>query len=54
MNENFHPGTEVLNEILDKCKTHGDKRGMRYINKYETPSSRETVFVKVGMIPLTK
>ena len=25
VNENFHPGTKVLNEILDKCKTHGEK-----------------------------
>ena len=46
MNENFHRGTEVLNEILDECKTHGDKRGLRYINKDETPSSGETVFAK--------
>ena len=27
VNEIFHPRTKVLNEILDKCKTHGDKRG---------------------------
>ena len=46
MNENFHPGTKVLNEVLDKCKTHGDKRGLGYINKDETPSSEETMFVK--------
>ena len=26
VNENFHPGTKVLNKILDKCKTHGNKR----------------------------
>ena len=26
VNKIFHPGTEVLNEILDKCKTHGDKK----------------------------
>ena len=38
MNEIFHPRTKVLNEILDKCKTPGDKRGMGYINKDETPS----------------
>ena len=25
VNENFHPRTKVLNEILDKCKTHADK-----------------------------
>ena len=46
MNENFHPGTKVLNEVLDKCKTHGDKRGLGYINKDETPFSEETMFVK--------
>ncbi|KAL6349742.1 hypothetical protein AAG906_001629 [Vitis piasezkii] len=28
VNENFHPRTKVLNEILDKCKTHGDKRSL--------------------------
>ena len=39
MNENSHLGTKVLNEILDKCKTHGDKRGLGYINKDKTPSS---------------
>ena len=46
MSEIFHPGTKVLNEILDKCKTHGDKRGLGYINKDETLSSGETAFVK--------
>ena len=46
MNENFHPGTNVLNEILDKYKTHVDKWGLSYINKDETPSSGETMFVK--------
>ena len=46
MNEIFHLGTKVLNEILDKCKTHGDKRGLGYINKYETPFSGESMFVK--------
>ena len=46
MNENFHPGTKVLNEVLDKCKTHGDKRGLGYIKKDQTPSSEETMFVK--------
>ncbi|KAL6349858.1 hypothetical protein AAG906_001745 [Vitis piasezkii] len=46
VNENFHPGTKVLNEILDKCKVHGDKRGLGYINKDETPSNGETLFVK--------
>ena len=33
MNENFQPRTKVLNEILDKCKTYGDKRGLGYIKK---------------------
>ena len=45
-NENFHPGTKVLNEILDECKTHGDKRGLGYTNKDETPYNGETMFVK--------
>ena len=47
MNENFHPGTKVLNEILDKCKTHGHKRDLGYINNDNTPSNGETVFFKV-------
>ena len=42
MNENFRLGTIVLNEILDKSKTHGDKSGLRYFNKDETPTSGET------------
>ncbi|KAL6315634.1 hypothetical protein AAG906_003738 [Vitis piasezkii] len=42
MNENFHLGTKVLNEILDKCKTHGDKRGLGYINKDKTPSTKSS------------
>ena len=46
MNEKFHLGTKVLNEILDKCKTHGDKRVLRNINKDETPCSGETMCVK--------
>ena len=46
MNEIFHPRTKVLNEVLDKCKTHGDKQGLRYINKNETTCSGETMFVK--------
>ena len=46
MNENFHLRTKVINEILDKCKTHGDKRSLGYINKDETPSNGEIVFVK--------
>ena len=46
MNENFHFGTKMLNEILHKCKIHGDKRGLGYINKDEKLSSGETVFIK--------
>ena len=46
VNEIFCPRTKVLNEILDKCKNYGDKRDLRYINKDETPSSGETMFVK--------
>ena len=46
VNEMFHLGAKVLNKILDKCKIHGNKRGLGYINKYETPSNGETMFVK--------
>ena len=46
VNEIFHSGTKVLNEILDKWKTHGDKRGLGHINKDETLSNREIIFVK--------
>ena len=46
MNEIFHLGTKMLNEILDKCKTNGDKRGLGFINKNETPTSGESVFAK--------
>ena len=46
MNEIIHLGTKVLNEILNKCKTHGDKRGLGCINKDETPFSGENRFFK--------
>ena len=46
MNEIFHPGTKELNEILDKCKIHDDKIGLGYVNKDETPTSRETMLIK--------
>ena len=46
MNEIFHLGTKVLNEILYKCKTNGDKRGLGFINKDETFTSGESVFTK--------
>ena len=36
----------MLDEILEKCKSHGDKRGLGYINKTETPISGGKVFVK--------
>ena len=58
MNENFHPRTKVLNKILDKCKTNGEKRGLGYINKDEPPCSGLVVeklcLLKVRTIPLTK
>ena len=50
LNEIFYLRTKVIDEIHNKCKTYGDKRGLGYINKDETPSSGETMFV----IPLTK
>ena len=53
VNEKFHPRTKVFNEILDKCKTHGYKKGLGYINKDETPPNGETM-LNVRMIPVTK
>ena len=46
VNEIFRRKTEMLNEILQKHKTHGNKRGLGYINKDETPSSGEIMFFK--------
>ena len=43
VSEIFHSRTKVLSEILNKYKTHGDKRGSEYI---ETPSNDKIVFVK--------
>ena len=45
-NEVFHHGTKVLNNILKKCKSHGDKRGLGYISKTKTPTSGAIVFAK--------
>ena len=36
VNEIFRRKTEMPNEILEKHKTHGNKRGLGYINKDET------------------
>ena len=35
----FHTEIEVLNDIFDKCKSHGDKRDLCYINKIRTLTS---------------
>ena len=42
----FNLGTEVLNDILNKCKSHEDKRNLNYINEIETPTNRDAIFVK--------
>ena len=42
----WHLGPKALNDNLDKCKSHGDKRGPSYINKTETPTIRGIVLVK--------
>ena len=42
----FHLESKVLNEILNKGKTHSNKRSLRHINKDETPIGGEIVFVK--------
>lgn len=46
VNKIFHLGPKMLYETIDECKTHGDKKGLGYINKVETPTSGETIFVK--------
>ena len=46
MNKFFYFETKMLNEILDKCKTYGDKRALGHINKDETPFSGDIVFFK--------
>ena len=42
----FNPETKVLNDILDKCKSHGDKRDLSYIRKTKTPTNEDIVFIK--------
>ena len=46
----------MLNEILDKCKSHGEKRGLKYINKVETLTSgkkkKKLFLLKVKNKPL--
>ena len=51
----FYLGTSVLNEILDKCKTHCDKRDLGYINIDETPSSGINLIksLEVNLVPLS-
>ena len=44
----------MLDEILKKCKSHRDKKGLGYINWTETPISGHTVFVKGKKEPLAK
>lgn len=45
-NEIFHHRTNVLNMIMNKCKSSRDKRSLGYVNKIKTPISGETIFVK--------
>ena len=54
INEVLHPKTQVFDEILKKCKSHRDKRGLGYINWTGTPTSGDTVFVKGKKEPLAK
>lgn len=39
-------GTKILNKIIKKCKSLGDKRGLGHANKNETPIIGETMFIK--------
>ena len=36
----------MLDEILEKCKSYEDKKGLGYIIKTETPTNRDIIFVK--------
>ena len=54
MNEFFHPGTKVINEILDKCKTHGNKRVWGLSTKIKLPLVEKLCLSKVRMILITK
>ena len=51
MNEKIHPRTNMLNEILDKCKTHGDKGGLGYMKLL---LMEKLCLLKAYMKPLTK
>ena len=51
MNEKFHSRTKMLNEILDKCKTHGDKGGLGYMKLL---LMEKLCLLKAYMKPLTK
>ena len=51
MNEKIHPRTNMLNEILDKCKTHGDKGGLGYMKLL---LMEKLCLSKANMKPLTK
>ena len=51
MNEKFHSRTKMLNEILDKCKTHGDKGGLGYMKLL---LMEKLCLSKANMKPLTK
>lgn len=44
--EIFHLETKILNKIIKKCNSLGDKRGLGHANKNETPVIGETMFIK--------
>ena len=47
MNENFHLGTKMLNEILDKCKTHANKEVQSTLTKMKLPIVEKLCLSKV-------
>ena len=42
----FCLSSKILNEMIEKRKTRGDKRGLDYLSKSKTPQSRNTTFLR--------
>ena len=42
----FRLSSKILNEMVEKRKTRGDKRGLDYLSESKTPQSRNTTFLR--------
>ena len=51
--EIFHPRTKILNEIISKEKSTGDKRGIGYLDASIAPSSGKIDFAKATKVSLS-